>query len=306
VKSHAEVDVHVEVVVEKAIELPVVKGLRAKNVRPGLEAGDHELSGLAEGEPAHQLPRLRAERHDMRALDPAAALGDAPADAAKLPREGRRAVDIGDARDVVGLERPIRDVAAAERDREHDGLRRDHAAAAADELCFAERGMREPQQVTDFVHGYRFDVKAIVAARLGRGPRECRIEEDVGFEDPAVGDVHREGGRGKRPVLVRAIYKPQHACAVVDKRLRLNEADELRRGLGRLDGVPRAEGPCDGRLKLLGRDLADAAVRDEVADREIAPSQTLRPAADGRPELQVSANRNDHAQGQGRDQQQRA
>ena len=44
VERHAEVDVHIEVVVEEAVDVAIVERLGAEHVRPRLEAGDDEVA----------------------------------------------------------------------------------------------------------------------------------------------------------------------------------------------------------------------------------------------------------------------
>ena len=207
---------------------------------------------VVQGEAADELARPRVEGHDVRALHALPALGHASADAAERSRERRRAVDVGDPGDVVGLERAVGDVAARERDRKHHRLGGNHAAAAADELGLAERRVRQAEQVPDLVQRDRLDVEAIRSAGLGRRPGKDRVEVDVRLEDAPVGLVDGEGRRGEGPILPGLAEVSDDVRAVLDKRPRLHEADERRRGLGVLDGVPGAEGARHGGLELLG------------------------------------------------------
>ena len=137
--------------IEKALDVAVVERLDAEHVRTRIEPGNHERAVLAQREAADQLAGSLIEGDDVRAEHAAAALGDLPADAAgRACRSGRR-VDVGDAGDVVRLERAVGDVAGREGDREHDRLGGEHAASAGPQLGFADRRVREPVQVTDLV-----------------------------------------------------------------------------------------------------------------------------------------------------------
>ena len=55
-------------------------------------------------------------------------------------------------------------------------------------------------------------------------------------------------------ILIGTVQETENVRAVVDERRRLDEADEFRRGLGALDGMPRRERARDRRLELLRGD----------------------------------------------------
>ena len=84
-----------------------------------------------------------------------------PVTAAGAVAEIAIGIEIGHARDVVGLQGPVRRDAAAERDRKHHGAGAEHAAPAfGSNLGLSQRGMPESDEVSDLVGRDRLQIEA--------------------------------------------------------------------------------------------------------------------------------------------------
>ncbi len=83
----------------------------------------------------------------------------------------------------------------------------DTAAAARRELGFAQSRVAEAKEVPELVERNRLDVDAAGLALRRRRPDEPAVEEDVGFDDVAVGRVDQKTGRAKNAVQLGTIEK---------------------------------------------------------------------------------------------------
>ena len=158
------------------------------------------------------------------------------------------------------------------------------------QLGFAERGVAQPQQVPEFVQRHRFEVDAARRALRRHRPREAGVEEDVGFDNRAVGGVDQEAGRAEHAIEVRPIEKSQRRAAVHHAGRRGGHALELEAHGGRRDRLPRGGGARNGAAQVAGRHGAGIGVGHEIADRR-PPGHVDDAAVDRRAQLQVRGDR---------------
>ena len=125
-------------------------------------------------------------------------------------------IEIGNAGDVVGLQRPAGDAAGGERNRKHHRFGREHAAAAAfAQLRLAERRVAEAAHVADLVQRDALEVEPVRLA-VGRDrPRERGVEEDVGFDERAGRRVDDEARRREHAIEIGPAREPERRHAVV-------------------------------------------------------------------------------------------
>ncbi len=187
----------------------------ADHVRARRQPGHRELPVGAQREVADHLAARRVEHHDVRAEDPRAVLRDAARDAAGVAAEMVRRIEIGDARDIVRLQRPHRDVAGPEGDRKHHGGDADRMPLPRGALRFTQRRVAEPAEMADLVKRDRLQIPLVRLAGFRHRPREGRIEEDVGLEELAGRVVHQVTGRGEHAIERRLAQEPERRPPVV-------------------------------------------------------------------------------------------
>ena len=177
-----------------------------------------------------------------------------PGDAAGRRGEVAVGIQIGDAGDVVRLQRPSGDAAGRERDRKHDRFGGEHAAAAAlTQLGLAERRVAQPAQMADLVQRDAFQVES---ARLRRpAPTDHGNAELKKMSDSTsapVDAIDEEARRGQHAIQSGRLRNPSVDSAVVVAGQAGGQSGELigdRRDVGTACHV--RERAADGGLEIV-------------------------------------------------------
>src|ERR671910_3333658 len=119
---------------------PSKERFSAHHIHAGLEARNHEPPVVVEGEVPDKVAGAQVERNHVGAKQTLAVAGDAALDASCDPPEVRRWVNVGNARNVIGVQWPFRDVARREPDWKHDGRRGNQPATTRGETLGLAHG----------------------------------------------------------------------------------------------------------------------------------------------------------------------
>ena len=172
----------------------------------------------------------------------------------------------------------------------------------AHDFGLTECRMAEAEQVADFVSGDRLEIEAARLARRRDRPWERGVEEDVGLEQRAAGDVDGVAGRPERAIEFRPIGEREERDAVVVGRRAIAHAGVGETDRRRRHRFPGAERAHDRVTELARRHPAAAARADEIGHRPtVGPLEHDRLPGDRVAELQVRRRRDGRQHGKQRD-----
>ena len=214
--------------------------------------------------------------------------GHPPGDAARVVVEAAVGIEIGDAGDVVGAERPVRDVAGANAIGNMTASAGHHAPSAGRQLGLTERGVSQSAQVTDLVQrdasrdrsGRRSPVAATDQAK-------AELKKMSDSRSSPVDFVDEEARRRQHAIELGTVVEAERRFAVVVARQRGREAAELIGNRRRRHRLPGRERPPDRVAELSGRDTGDAPLGHAVAHRAVGPLQRQLPAVHDDAEFQI-------------------
>jgi hypothetical protein len=168
--------------------------------------------------------------------------------------------------------------------------------------------MPETEEVPDLVRRDRFEIEAPGLSRGRDRPGKRGIEEDVGFEQLAAGDVDGVAGRAQRAVEFGPVAEREVGDAVVVGKLAIGHAGPRETNGRRRYRLPRPEGTDDRVVELPRRDPAACTCAHEVGHGlPVRPFEDDRPTRDRVAELEVGRRRHTREHGDQSDQcQQRA